>query len=150
MNKKVVLIIVLTMTATSLCAQQNCLSSEGLLAMDAAWENALLSSDTKELDTLLAEDFIWVHNHASLTDSKAMLLQRASDPKIGATGKTRSRIQRDVSVIIKGATGVVTGITVVDRGPSPTTYHFMRTYVEINGNCLLLANHTMAIPQVEE
>ncbi|MCW5517632.1 nuclear transport factor 2 family protein [Muriicola sp. Z0-33] len=150
MNKKVFLIVLHIMTAVSLSSQQNCLSTERLLAMDAAWEKALLTSDTQQLNSMLAEDFIWVHNHASLTDSKAMLLQRASDPKIGATGKTRSRVQRDVSVIIKGATGVVTGTTVVDRGPSPTTYHFMRTYVENNGNCLLLANHTMAVPDKGE
>lgn len=131
-------------------AQQNCLSSEGLLSLDASWENALLTSDETQFVTMLAEEFIWVHNHASLIDSKEMLIKRASEPKNGATRNTRSRIQSDVRVIIKGATGIVTGITVVDRGPTPTTYHFMRTYVEIDGKCLLLANHTMAIPEVEE
>ncbi|RMA64790.1 hypothetical protein BXY75_1671 [Ulvibacter antarcticus] len=37
----------------------------------------------------------------------------------------------------------------MDRGPSPITYHFMRTYVEINERCYLIANHTMAIPEKE-
>jgi hypothetical protein len=35
----------------------------------------------------------------------------------------------------------------VDRGPQPTTYHFMRTYVLVTGKWKLIANHTMAIPE---
>jgi hypothetical protein len=52
-------------------------------------------------------------------------------------------------VVILGNTGVVSGYTVVDRGPSPVTYHFMRTYTKVNGKYQLLANHTMAIPDEE-
>lgn len=29
----------------------------------------------------------------------------------------------------------------------PTTFNYMRTYVEIDGKCYLIANHTMAIPE---
>jgi hypothetical protein len=72
-------------------------------------------------------------------------LKRAEKPN----DATRSRISRDVKAIVLGKTAIVTGITVVDRGPSPVTYHFMRTYVEVKGKCLLLANHTMAIPDEE-
>lgn len=150
MKNAVFVIAIILFSLVSLKAQQNCLNPESLASLDASWEKALLTSDVDQLDALLAEDFIWVHNHASLIDSKSMLLNRAADPKAGATGNTRSRKQQEVQVIIKGSTGVVTGITIVDRGPVPTTYHFMRTYVAHEGKCLLLANHTMAVPEGEE
>lgn len=90
-----------------------------------------------------------VHDLASGIDSKESLLKRASDPNIGATGKPKSRISKDVKVIVIGSTGVVSGYTIVDKDSSLITYHFMRTYVEIEGNCFLLANHTMVIPDKE-
>ena len=130
-------------------AQNNCLTRENLKSLDLQWEHALLVSDADFLDQLLADEFIWVHNHNSMTDTKEALVSRSKDPKRQATGSTRSRISSEVSVAIHGKTGVVSGITIVDRGPSPTTYHFMRTYSEIDGKCYLLGNHTMAVPDEE-
>lgn len=129
---------------------QSCLESSQLKSLDAKWEKALLKSDVDLFESLLSEDFIWVHNHASLIDSKAGLIERAFDPKRGATGNTKSRISKEVSTIAEGSTGIVTGFTIVDRGPTPVTYHFMRTYVEKEGNCFLIANHTMAVPDNDE
>ena len=45
------------------------------------------------------------------------------------------------------AVPAMSGFTVVDRGPQPTTYHFMRTYALVDGKWKLIANHTMAIPE---
>ncbi len=126
-------------------AQNTCLDKASLKTLDAQYEKALLESDEDFLENLLAKDFIWVHNHNSMTDTKDALVKRAKNST--ATGNTRARTQSNVQVIILGATAVVTGITVVDRGPKPTTYHFMRTYVELDGKCKLLANHTMAVPE---
>mgnify|MGYP001582025203 FL=1 len=97
----------------------------------------------------MAEDFIWVHNHANTIDNKAAVLDRIKRHISTNNRNTKSRISTDVSVIISGATGIVSGYTLIDRGPSPTNYHFMRTYVESNGKCYLIANHTMAIPEKE-
>ena len=128
-------------------AQKNCLDAERLKTLDQAWEMALLKNDVEFLKSTLAENFIWVHSQASLTDSKESLLKRASNPGQGATGNTRSRTSSDVRVIVNGSTAVVTGFTLVDRGPTPTKYHFMRTYAEVDGHCLLVANQTMAMPK---
>ena len=127
-------------------AQESCLNAEALLRVDAEWERALLESDAERLRTLLAEDFIWVHNHASAVDTRASLLERASDPAVGTAGSARSRTQSNVEYRILGSTGVVNGFTVVDRGSRSNRYNFMRTYAEVSGRCLLLANHTMEIP----
>ena len=127
-------------------AQESCLDPDALLRLDAEWERALLESDAERLRTLLAEDFIWVHNHASAVDTKASLLERASNP---AVGTARSRTQSNVEYRILGSTGVVNGFTVVDRGSRSNRYNFMRTYAEVSGRCLLLANHTMEIPDDE-
>ena len=119
---------------------------ESLLALDLGWEKALLNSDVAFLENLLAEDFIWVHNHASLIDSREEVIKRAKRIQAGLADNTKSRISKDQKVILFGNTGVVSGITLVDRPPSPVTYHFMRTYVKMEGKFWLLANHTMAIP----
>ena len=142
-----VAMVLLGLGVMSLAAQGSCLDPGALVQLDGEWERALLESDAERLAAMLADDFIWVHDHASLTDTKSSLLERASDPAVGATGATRSRVSSDVVARVLGSTGVVTGFTEVDRGPGPTTYNFMRTYVEISGTCLLLANHTMQVPK---
>ena len=131
-------------------AQESCLNSEQLLSLDASWEKALLESDVAHLNSLLSENFIWVHNHASMSDNKAAVVKRAEAQKAAAGNNTRSRISKDVEVFVNGSTAIVTGFTVVDRDARPTNYHFMRTYVEIEGKCFLMANHTMAVPEKEE
>ena len=124
-------------------------SKEELLKLDQGWEKALLESDVAFLENLLAEEFVWVHNHASLTDGKAEAISRAKRIHAGQKDDTRNRTSRDQQVVILGNTGVVSGFTVVDRGPSPTTYHFMLSYSWIDGKWKLLGNHTMAIPEGE-
>lgn len=132
--------------ANPISAQDSCLDPAALIQLDAKWERALLDSDADFLTTFVARDFIWVHDHASMVDTKESLLERVSATAAG-TGDTRSRISSDVVARVLGSAGVVTGFTIVDRGPTPTRYNFMRTYVEVSGRCLLLANHTMAIPK---
>ena len=141
--------IILRISLASAMAQESCIDTGNLLKLDAEWEKALLESNVEFLKSILADDFIWVHNHAGLTDTKESLLKSASKPRGGAAN-TKSRISKDVKVILFGSTGIVTGFTIVDRGPTPTTYHFMRTYAEVAGKCFLVANHTMAIPDDEE
>jgi hypothetical protein len=77
----------------------------------------------------LAEDFIWVHNHANTIDNKTAVLERFKRYLSSNNQNTKSRISKDVKVILYDSTGIVSGFTIIDRGPSPTTYHFMRTYV---------------------
>lgn len=120
-----------------------------LLQVDQGWEKALLKSNVEFLENLVAADFIWVHNHAGLIDGKEAVIARAKRIRGGQADDTRNRTSRDQQVVILGQTGVVSGYTVVDRGPSPVTYHFMRTYSRVNGEWKLLGNHTMAIPEEE-
>lgn len=143
-------ILLLTLGAPAATAQATCLSPDSLIRLDAHWEAALRDSDVNFLRTHLAEDFIWVHNHRSLVDTKAAVVNRALDRTSGAAGAASARIQSDVEARVLGSTGIVTGFTLVDRGPEPTRYQFMRTYVFSHGRCLLLANQTMAVPEGED
>src|SRR5690606_10271999 len=97
--------------------------TQELIQLDLSWEKALLTSDVDFLEKLLAEDFLWVHNHASLIDGKAEAVARAKRIQAGQANDTRGRTSRDHQVAILGQAAVVSGITVVDRGPSPVTYH---------------------------
>ena len=134
----------------STSAQENCLKPEQLKKLDASWENALLNLNLEFFETILSEDFIWVHTNAIKTDSKKSLVEEVKNNINTSINNTKSRITKDVKVIVSGSTGIVTGFTTVDRGPTPITYNFMRTYVQNEGKCYLLANHTMALPEVEK
>ena len=134
---------------SSVCAQQTCMRAEHIKSLDAKWEEANLNPDPDFMESTLAEEFVWVHNHASLVDNKTAVVQRAKNQKEIGSSNTRSRTQSKVQVAITGKTAIVTGFTVVDRDPSPVIYHFMRTYAEVEGKCLLVANHTMAVPEEE-
>lgn len=118
-----------------------------ILELDLGWEKAQLNADVAFLDNLIAKDFVWVHDHAGLIDGKEAVLNRAKKIQAGEPNNTKGRVARDQKVVILENTAIVYGYTVVDRGPKPTTYHFMRTYVLKNGKYQLLANHTMAIPE---
>jgi ketosteroid isomerase-like protein len=122
-------------------------TQEQLVELDKGWEKALLNSEVAILEELLAEEFIWVHNHASQIDGKEEALSRAKRILAGQQDDTRNRNPRDQKVVLLGQTAVVSGFTLVDRGPQPTNYHFMRTYALVEGKWKLLANHTMAIPE---
>lgn len=120
-----------------------------LIKLDLAWEKALLNSDVAFLEDLLADNFVWVHNHASLIDGKSEVVTRAKNIQAGQADNTQGRASREQKVVFLGETAVVSGYTVVDRPPSPVTYHFMRTYAKVKGQYKLLANHTMAVPDEE-
>ena len=141
--------LVSVITHFSATAQQNCMSMENIKALDARWEEANLNPDPEFVKNILSENFVWVHNHAGTIDTKKEAVARSEKHKAAGTSNTRSRIQSDVKVAITGNTAIVTGYTIVDRGPAPIKYHFMRTYVEVDGKCLLVGNHTMAVPEEE-
>jgi len=147
MKKTIITSFILCLLTLTTVAQSQ--DHQKLLELDMGWEKALLESNVEFLDNLLAKDFVWVHNHASLIDGKEAVVSRAKRIREGQVDNTKGRVSRDQTVVILGNTGVVSGYTVVDRGPSPTTYHFMRTYTKIKGKYMLLANHTMAIPDEE-
>ena len=142
--KSLPLLLTLLLLAFTSSAQT---TQEQLVELDKGWERALLNSEVEFLENLLAEEFIWVHNHATQIDGKAEALNRAKNIRAGQQDDTRNRSPRDHQVVILGQTAVVSGFTVVDRGTQPTTYHFMRTYALVDGKWKLIANHTMAIPE---
>lgn len=138
--------LLLAFSATGTLAESSCLDPGALVRLDAEWEKALLERDVSWLEAHLADEFVWVHNHADQVDTKASLLASVRGASAGAA-PTRSRVQSGVEARIVGSTGLTMGFTVVDRGPGPTRYSFMRTYVALAGRCLLLGNHTMVVPE---
>ncbi|MDG1276038.1 MAG: nuclear transport factor 2 family protein [Algoriphagus sp.] len=143
------LISIFIIMSFSAKAQQSCMTEENIKALDAKWEEANLNPDPEFMESLLAEKFIWVHNHYSSVDSKETVVESRKRQKANGDSNNYSRTQSDVKVAITGNTAIVTGFTYIDRPVDPTNYHFMRTYVEIGGKCLLVGNHTMAVPEEE-
>jgi hypothetical protein len=128
-------------------AAQDCLKTEALVALDARYETALQGGDADFLQTLLAAEFYWVHNLASLKEDKAALIARVKQP----TEQAKQRRSHDITAQRLGNTVVLQGLSSVDKwnddGKTHRTsrYQFMRTYVAVEDECKLLAVQTMKV-----
>ena len=155
------LYLLFSLMPSILIAQEQCLSDLSIKALDAEFESAINVGSLVRIEKLLHPDFVWVHNHAgSIQETKqgfveffAQSFGRYSAVPLGPLQGIRA--QHDVKVIRAGNSSVIYGFVEITRpGPIPAgrdsrpieTYHFMRTYVYSDNGCLLLANHTMNIP----
>jgi ketosteroid isomerase-like protein len=121
----------------------DCLDAANLKALDYRYEQALRTGDKRFLDELLAEDFVWVHNHASQLETKQKLLGRFGEDYRA----TKAREQAGVQVRRLGDAAVILGSTTVEEfkadGLHINTYQFLRTDVATDKGCRLLAGQTM-------
>ena len=142
--KKIVVMTALLLSAPVFA--DSCLDKEKLIALDQKYETAVQQADIKFLTGLLADEFYWVHNLASLKESKTQLLVRIQKEE-----KPKARRSHDLSVRILENTAVVEGLSSVDKwnvdGKTFRTsrYQVIRTYVEVNGECKLLAIQSMKV-----
>ncbi|MGV7207616.1 nuclear transport factor 2 family protein [Oxalobacteraceae bacterium A2-2] len=125
-----------------------CLPTPELIALDTQYEDATRRGDAAFLDQLLAEDFVWVHTLASAIEDKSVILARARKP---AGEPPKSRTTSGVRAHILGDTVVLRGLSTVEQWNADgktwrsNRYQFMRTYVNDNGRCKLLALQTMKV-----
>lgn len=125
----------------------DCLAPEQLKALDRQYEQALRKGDPEFMADLLAENFVWVHNHAGSRETKSVLMARLGD----GHDAPLSRESEAVEVRRLDKTAVISGFTTVTKADAEgenrqaNRYHFMRTYVAQGGNCRLLANQTMKV-----
>jgi len=133
-------------------APSSCIDPTEIRRTDQLYEQSLLTGDLAFLDSLLADEFVWVHNHANMIESKESLLERIRTSQHRLANK--SRFSSEVVVRKKGSAAVVSGYTTVERhdefvrrtdAPQSAKYHFMRTYVLVDDKCLLLASQTMLV-----
>lgn len=147
MKKWFVMTACLGVLMSSATHAETCLDTEKLMQLDAQYEHALQVGNVQFLDTLLAPEFYWVHNLASLQETKAQLLVRIKKPEAQA----HQRRSHDINAHRLGNTVVLQGLSSVDKlNPDGKTlrtsrYQFMRTYVEQKGECKLLAVQTMKV-----
>lgn len=124
----------------------SCLQKEKLIALDQQYETAVQQADINFLNGLLAEEFYWVHNLASLKENKTQLLARLQKEE-----KPKARRSHDLTVRTLENTAVVEGLSSVDKwnadGKTFRTarYQVTRTYVDVNGGCKLLAIQSMKV-----
>lgn len=126
---------------------ESCLTKAALIELDGRYEAALQRGQIKLLEKLLAPEFYWVHNLASLKENKQQLIARVQLP----SEQPKARRSHDISVQRLANTAVLEGLSSVEKwnadGKTFRTlrYQFMRTYVELNGECKLLAVQTMKV-----
>lgn len=144
-------VLFVCISMNTIIAQEHCLSTNQLKKIDLAWEKAQMNSNVDFFKTTLAKDFVWIHNNAKTIDDKQAVINRAKRYLKNKVKYSYSRTTEDVSTIVYHKTGVVTGFTVVQKtiDAKPVIYHFMRTYAEKDGKCILVANHTMAIDKTK-
>ena len=121
-----------------------CLPTDALVERDRQYEAALGSGNAAFLREALADDYVWVHTLGSEIETKPVLLARMAKPT-----RFKSRTTGDVQARTLGDTTVLHGISVVEQwnadGQTFKTnrYQFMRTWVNVDGQCRLLAVQTM-------
>jgi len=124
-----------------------CLPPAALIERDAQYEEAMRSGDVPFLQNLLADDYVWVHTLASAIDTKPVVLERLKNQKTAP----KARVTSDVKVQVLGDTAVLRGLSTVDQWNADgktwrsNRYQFMRTYVNVDGQCKLLAVQTMKV-----
>ncbi|WP_157960364.1 nuclear transport factor 2 family protein [Marinimicrobium alkaliphilum] len=150
--KKSAIAIVFSMVSSVVYAAE-CLEPQALKRLDQQYEQALRTGDPTFMAQLLAEDFVWVHNLVSSTEDKATLVGRLGEGHRAPL----ARRSEDVKYRRLDNTAVLSGFTTVEQaartegGPvRGNKYHFMRTYVAVDGECQLLANQTMKVWSSEE
>lgn len=144
---KVYLWLILLFFAAAQADASPCLQDKNLRLLDQQYEEALRVGNTKFLNELLAEDFIWVHNLAVDIETKNQLLQRLQkNLEINQT-----RRSSDITYHHLGRTAVLSGLSTVEKlKPDGETmrisrYRFLRTYVASGEQCRLLAVQTMKL-----
>ncbi|MRW89693.1 DUF4440 domain-containing protein [Duganella sp. FT80W] len=121
-----------------------CLPVAALVERDSRYEEALRVGDVAFLKTLLADDYVWVHSLGSQIESRASLLARLEKPVV-----YKSRTTSDVHGHTQGDTTVLRGVSTTEQWNADgvtwraNRYQFMRTYVNVDGQCKLLAVQTM-------
>jgi len=124
-----------------------CLPPAALIERDAQYEEAMRTGDVAFLQDLLADDYVWVHTLASAIDTKPVVLERLKNQKTAP----KARVTSDVKVQVLGDTAVLRGLSTVDQWNADgktwrsNRYQFMRTYVNVDGQCKLLAVQTMKV-----
>lgn len=123
----------------------DCLAEAEMKSLDYAYEQAIRQADVEELNALLLPQYVWVHNHAVVYETKAMLLARLGEayrPPL-AREQTRVEIRREAN------TAVVMGFSTVHKESDgvrrANRYHFMRTWVKTAAGCRLLSAQTMKV-----
>ncbi|WP_165390702.1 nuclear transport factor 2 family protein [Pseudoduganella lutea] len=121
-----------------------CMSTDALVERDRQYEAALATGNAAFLREALADEYVWVHTLGSEIETKPVLLARMEKPT-----RFKSRTTRDVQARVLGDTAVLHGISVVEQWQADGStfktnrYQFMRTYVNVDGQCRLLAVQTM-------
>ena len=127
-----------------LAAAASCLPVPALIERDTQYEEALRVGDAAFLKTLLAEDYVWVHTLGSQIESRDSLLARLAKPVV-----YKARFTSDVHAHTQGDTVVLRGVSTTEQWNADGTtwrtnrYQFMRTYVNVAGQCKLLSVQTM-------
>lgn len=122
----------------------SCLPAEALVERDRQYEAALATGNAAFLREALADDYVWVHTLGSEIETKPVLLARMDKP-----ARFKSRTTTGVQARMLGDTAVLHGVSIVEQwnadgqGFKTNRYQFMRTYVNVDGQCKLLAVQTM-------
>ncbi|WP_338760396.1 nuclear transport factor 2 family protein [Massilia sp. METH4] len=136
--------LLLLCCAMPLPALAACLPHEVLVDRDRQYEAALATGNVAFLRDALADDYVWVHTLGSEIETKPVLLARMARPT-----RFKSRTTGDVQARTLGDTTVLHGVSIVEQWNADGTtfktnrYQFMRTWVDVAGQCRLLGVQTM-------
>ena len=142
---------IVLMLFPSLVLAAQCNNQQQISVLDNNFELAIKNANSNFLQQVLADNFIWVHNLKSMTETKTSLLERLAADNYETPVQRTSAIEH----FIQGLdTWSVMGISHVYKLRPPEAdennirhyqYYFSRSYQQIDGKCKLLSSMTMKI-----
>lgn len=117
-----------------------------IIALDRAWEDAIVRVDPGELDRLSSEDLVYTHAGGWIEGKASFIDHIVNGPLLFPVIK-----YEDISVLVHGTTAVLTcalHLETTDREGARGELHFRVTHVwtHEDGRWLLLANQSTHIP----
>ena len=111
---------------------------------EAEWSRALIAADSAALDTIYADDLVYVHSAGSV-DTKQEWLGAIVGGRIDFSAMTR----RDLKVRNYGSTAVVNALYDVVINSRPMTIQYLTVYVkdeELRGRWRIVTQQTATLP----
>lgn len=91
-------------------------SKQEVQSLEAAFQQALLASDLKKLESILAETFVWTHRDGTQMSRKELL----DDLKMGSLKYTKLET-KNVAITVYGDTAIVRGVSPRQRSSIPSS-----------------------------
>ncbi len=123
------------------------ITTDEILALDRAWEDAIVARDVSGMERLASDDLVYSHASSEIDDKTTFL-----DHIVNGPLRFDQVEYENVEVVLRESVAVLTcalHLRIVDAAGAPDELHFRTTHVWADeaGTWRLLANQSTHLPQ---